>query len=344
MFANKTNIIKYLNYQLLNIQNMKKISVLTIAVIMAVNVTNLFAQRTTDIPGGEDYPLVSRFEGSVIEYYKVTKWDNYKLPVFDNNISKPDYKHPLNLEGKIIRIQYSVAPDNNPAYVMKNYEKAFKSKGYKILLEGKPGEDFEEGPASFQGDYYGSQHDLNLEKFGFAYNPIGNHKAIIVAKTHKDNNDVYIVDVISDFSNTTLITQDVIEVEAAETGKVTAASLDKDLSANGHIAIYDIHFDTGKSEIKPGSEDALKNIAAYLNAHTGKQFLIVGHTDNAGDFDANVKLSEDRAVSVKNTLVRNYNVKADQLKTFGAGPVAPVATNATEEGKAKNRRVEIVAL
>jgi len=321
-----------------------KRATLFLAVVAMLISTNLFAQRTTDIKGAKDYPLVSRFEGSVIEFYKVTKWDTYKLPVFKDNITKPNYKNPLVLEGKIMRWQYSVSPDNNPAYVMKNFETAFKKSGYKILLMGKPGEDFEEGPASFQGDFYGSQENLHLEKFGFAYSPIGNHKAIIVAKTHKNNSDIYIVEVISDFSNTTLITQDVIEVEAAETGKVTAASLDKDISATGHVAIYDIHFDTGKSDIKPESADALKNIAEYLNAHPDKHFLIVGHTDNVGDFDANLKLSQDRAVAVLNELVSKYGVKKDQLKAYGDGSTAPIATNKTKEGRAKNRRVEIVAL
>ncbi len=320
---------------------MKKLTLILVTVAL-MSSTNIFAQRTTDIKGAKDYPLVSRFEGSIIEFYKVTKWGTYKLPVFKDDTSHPNYKHPLVLEGKIMRWQYSVSPDNNPAYIMKNFETAFKNSDYKILLEGKPGEDFDEGPASFQGDYYGSQEHLNLEKFGFAYNPIGNHKAIIVAKTHKDNNDIYIVDVISDFSNTSLITQDVIEVQAAETGKVTAVSLDKDISATGHVAIYDIHFDTGKSAIKPESANALKNIADYLKAHSHEQFLIVGHTDNVGNFDANLKLSKNRAVAVLNELVQKYGVKEDQLKAYGDGPTAPVSTNTTDEGRAKNRRVEIV--
>lgn len=320
---------------------MKTKSVLTIVILFSFANLNLFAQRTKDINGSEDYSLVSRFEGSIIEYYKVTKWDTYRLPVFDNNTTEPNYDNPIKLEGKIIRIQYSVAPDNNPAYIMKNYEKAFKTNGYKILLEGKPGEDFDEGPSSFQGDYYGN---LKLEKFGFAYTPVGNHKAIIIAKTNKDGKDIFIVEVISDFSDVTLITQDIIEVEAAETGLVTATNISKDISANGHIAIYDIHFDTGKSEIKPESAGALKNIAEYLKAHTDKQFIIVGHTDNVGDFDANIKLSQDRANSVKNELQNKFEVNTGQLRTFGAGPTSPVASNSTNEGKAKNRRVEMVEL
>ncbi len=316
---------------------------LIIASVMFITLINgsLSAQRTTDIKGSKDYPLVSRFTGSVIEYYKVTKWDTYSLPVFDNNTTEPNYGNPIKLEGKIIRIQYSVAPDNNPAYVMKNYEKAFTTSGYKILLEGKPGEDFDEGPSSFQGDYYGN---LKLEKFGFAYTPIGNHKAIIIAKTNKDGKNIYIVEVISDFSDVTIITQDIIEVEAAETGLVTAKNISKDITTNGHIAIYDIHFDTGKSEIKPESANALKSVAEYLNAHSNKQFLIVGHTDNVGDFDTNLKLSQDRANSVKNELQNKFGVNADQLRAYGDGSTSPVASNSTKEGKAKNRRVEIVEL
>jgi outer membrane protein OmpA-like peptidoglycan-associated protein len=322
---------------------MKKIVIFFVGMLIALTSVTLFAQRKIDVKGTKDYPLVSRFQSSIIQYYKATKWDTYKLPVFKKNTKEPNYKTPLILEGKIMRWQYSVAPDNNPSYIMKNYETAFKNNGYKILLEGKPGEDFEEGPASFQGDYYGSQKNLNLEKFGFAYNPIGNHKAIIIAKTNNDGKDIYIVEVISDFSNVTFITQDVIEVEAADTGKVTAKNISKNISTKGHIAIYDIHFDTAKSDIKPESAEAIKNIAEYLNNNPDIKTLIVGHTDNVGNFDANLKLSQERANAVMSELINKYGVKATQLKAYGDGSTAPVASNTTDVGKAKNRRVEIVA-
>jgi len=320
---------------------MKKIVViLAVALMFSMNI---FAQRTSDIEGGKDYPLVSRFEGSIIEYYKETKWDSYKLPVYEDNIKELNYKNPIELEGKIIRIQYSVSSDNNPTYVMKNFEKAFKSNNYKILLEGKPGKGIEEGPAGFNGDFYGSQKGLNLNKFRYAYEPTGDgDKAIIIAKTNSNGKDIYVVEVIGGFSNTTLITQDIIEVEEAETGRVTTAAINKAITSNGHMAIYDIHFDTGKSEIKSESENVLQDIAKYLNAHSDKKYIIVGHTDNVGDFESNLKLSKERAESVKNELVSKYSVKAEQLIAYGDGQTAPVATNATKEGRAKNRRVEIV--
>jgi OOP family OmpA-OmpF porin len=123
---------------------------------------------------------------------------------------------------------------------------------------------------------------------------------------------------------------------------VTVKNLDESITETGHIAIYDIHFDTGKSEIKPESANALQNIAEYLNAHSDQKYIIVGHTDNVGDFEANLKLSKERAEAVKNEFTSKYSVKAEQLIAHGDGQTAPVATNSTEEGKAKNRRVEIV--
>ncbi len=304
----------------------------------------LGAQRTSDISGASDYALVSRFDGSVIEYYKLIKWDSYKLPVYPDNTKEPNYKNPLVLEGKIQRWQYSVSPDNNPAYVIRNFQKAFEDKGYKILLNAKPGVDFGEGALGFEGDFYGGIQGLHLGRFGFAYKPLGNNTALIVAKTTANGKDIYIVEVASGFSNTTLITQDVIEVEAAETGKVTAKSLSEGITQNGHIAVYDILFDTGKSEVKKESASALKQIADYLKANTDKHFAIVGHTDNTGDFQANMKLSQDRATAVMNILVNDYGVNPSQIQAYGVGSLSPVATNHTDDGKAQNRRVEIVEL
>ena len=79
-----------------------------------------------------------------------------------------------------------------------------------------------------------------------------------------------------------------------------------------------------------------------MNNNTNKKFYIVGHTDNAGDFLANMTLSENRAKAVLNELITKYAIKAEQLKAYGVSSLAPIASNSTEEGKAKNRRVDIV--
>ncbi|HEB11511.1 MAG TPA: hypothetical protein ENI06_09915 [Spirochaetales bacterium] len=95
-------------------------------------VSNVFAQRTTDVENSKDYPLVSRFKGVIIEFYKEIKWGTYKLPVDDKG--KINFNSPMILKGKVTRIQYSVSPDNNPEYVLHNYIQAFKNAGFTVLL------------------------------------------------------------------------------------------------------------------------------------------------------------------------------------------------------------------
>jgi outer membrane protein OmpA-like peptidoglycan-associated protein len=121
-----------------------------------------------------------------------------------------------------------------------------------------------------------------------------------------------------------------------------AAAFSNDLRATGHAAVYGINFDTGKSAIKPESAQALGEIAKLLNADPTLKVHVVGHTDNVGDLNANLKLSQDRAEAVLQALVRDHGIAAARLRSYGCGQFAPVASNDTEEGRAKNRRVELV--
>jgi OmpA-OmpF porin, OOP family len=135
----------------------------------------------------------------------------------------------------------------------------------------------------------------------------------------------------------------IIEKEAMEQDVVAdASSMANSIKESGKVALYGIYFDTGKSVLKPESEPSLQEISKLLKSDPKLKLYVVGHTDNAGLFDANIKLSMDRASAVINALVTKYGVNASCLKAFGDGPVSPVATNETEEGRALNRRVELV--
>ncbi|HSQ77103.1 MAG TPA: OmpA family protein, partial [Bacteroidota bacterium] len=94
--------------------------------------------------------------------------------------------------------------------------------------------------------------------------------------------------------------------------------------------------------LKPESEMAIGEVGKLLKAEASLKLYVVGHTDNAGGLESNMKLSHDRAEAVVQALVKNHGIVASRLKSFGAGPYAPVASNDTEGGKAKNRRVELV--
>jgi outer membrane protein OmpA-like peptidoglycan-associated protein len=114
------------------------------------------------------------------------------------------------------------------------------------------------------------------------------------------------------------------------------------LKNEGKITFYNIYFDTDQSAVKPASAPALQSIAAFLKANPTVVVFVVGHTDNTGSVEKNMTLSKDRATETVSALVSSYQVNKTQLLPQGVGPLCPVGNNSTENGKAKNRRVEIV--
>jgi OOP family OmpA-OmpF porin len=119
-----------------------------------------------------------------------------------------------------------------------------------------------------------------------------------------------------------------------------ASSLSDEINKTGHVAIYGIHFDTGKSVILPDSSDTLKQIVILLQKNPDLKLRVEGHTDNQGNAAANQLLSEKRAQAVVGWLVAN-GIDSNRLTAKGFGQTKAVADNATEDGRAKNRRVEL---
>jgi OOP family OmpA-OmpF porin len=141
------------------------------------------------------------------------------------------------------------------------------------------------------------------------------------------------------YDNATLYTLTVLE-KGGMTQEVTANEMLEALNKDGFIALY-INFDTGKSVIKPESQRIIEQIAALLKANPDLKVSIEGHTDNVGTPQSNKTLSEQRAQSVMNA-VTALGIAGNRLSAVGWGQDKPVADNRTEEGRAKNRRVEIV--
>jgi len=134
----------------------------------------------------------------------------------------------------------------------------------------------------------------------------------------------------------------IVEIEAMQQDVV--ANLDEAIDRDGKVALYGILFDVGKSSIKPESAAALKQITDYLNANPAVRIIVVGHTDNTGTYAGNITLSKARAESIKNYLITTGKIAASRLMSEGVGQACPVTTNANEEGRKQNRRVEIVKL
>ncbi len=132
-----------------------------------------------------------------------------------------------------------------------------------------------------------------------------------------------------------------IEVEMMKQ-EITALDMDAAIRSDGKIALYGILFDTGKASITPESAKAITEIGTYLKSNPAVSIFVVGHTDNVGDYQMNLKLSKSRAEAVRNELVSKYGIGATRLIAEGVGQLSPISTNETEEGRTLNRRVEIV--
>ena len=134
-----------------------------------------------------------------------------------------------------------------------------------------------------------------------------------------------------------------IVIEKKMQQEVTADSLADEINKSGRVAVYGIHFDTGKATIQPDSENILGQIVAMLQAHPDLKLSVEGHTDSVGNAAVNQTLSEKRAQAVVAWLT-GKGINASRLAAKGFGATKPVASNGTEAGRAKNRRVELVKM
>ena len=136
----------------------------------------------------------------------------------------------------------------------------------------------------------------------------------------------------------TIIERSSVEQEIVADSKAMA----DDINSTGHVTVYGIYFDVNSFTIKPESDPTLKAISEMLQTNSKLNLYVIGHTDITGDLKHNMELSENRAKAVVDALVKDYGISAKRLTGKGVGPLCPVSTNKTEEGKKLNRRVELV--
>jgi len=215
----------------------------------------------------------------------------------------------IEVEGKVYKMDYEIKKGFTPPsglQVIRNYENAIKKIG---------------GSKVYQEDSY--EIWLKLDKAGKAF-------WVYVDSWHGGGKgQTYGITIVEK----ELMAQEVV---------ADAKSLMSDIQATGRASIYGIYFDFDKADIKPESEPALKEIAKLLQDNQEVKLYVVGHTDNAGNIDYNMKLSKARADAVMKELVAKYKVSSQRLKAYGVGSLAPVVSNKTDKGRAKNRRVELV--
>ncbi len=285
-----------------------------------------------DVIGSKDHPLVSRYPNSVITKYGTKEYDEYLLPLSGVPRQGLQLAKTKHLEGKLTKIRYAVPPVPNPRStleVYRNYEAALMKAGFESLFSCV-------SPQC--GDMAWQLYHFPIET---------SSQRFLAVRRARPEGDVYISLYVMDHNNSQgflFVALDIIEMRPMESGLITvnAEVMAKEIAASGRVVLYGIYFDFNKAEIKPESEPTINEIAKLLKQQPSLKLLVTGHTDNVGTMAYNVELSQRRAEAIVNRLVSRYGIEQGRLTPQGLGFKSPVATNSTEEGRAKNRRVELV--
>jgi outer membrane protein OmpA-like peptidoglycan-associated protein len=310
---------------------------------VAIAITSVITEAG-DLRGSRDHPMIKRFPGAKIVNYGVKRFDEFKL--LTNKITKAlryggklTNANSKSIEGKITKITYEVPQGRSSLEVFRSYEQALRKANFAVLFKCK---NLECGGRAFN---YTVQRPFR----GFAGN--GGDQRFLAAQLKRSTGDVYVsLYTVRNYSaggptHNRIYTQlDIIEIKKMQTGliKVDANAMARSISTTGRIALYGIYFDSNKAIIKSKSNAALAEIAKLMKKQRSLRLVVVGHTDNRGSFVHNMALSKRRAGAVMSALVRRYGIGAKRLRHWGAGYISPVASNRSEAGRAKNRRVELV--
>jgi len=323
---------------------MNTLRLTTISILIAL-LLGSFAQAamlaSKDRFGSKDHPLVSRFPGSFIYGYHVTDYDEYQ---FVTGVLKGKKLPTKTVVGKYTTIVYALPENLSSFQVFKNYEMAFKKAGVKKVLSCNQTTCGDYMPKKFlyaQGGGKVSRY-VGIDVYSTPANK--SDYRFWTGVLNRNGTKTYITFVVKKSSAAINLLLDIVEVKALETGlvKLDLKSMDEALKSQGKVVLSGLFFDHGKAIIKPKSKDSLDVIAKYLKKYKKGNVFVVGHTDSSGNYDNNLKLSRQRANAVMKALVKDYKISATRLMSVGVGPVSPAGSNGDEQGRKKNRRVELV--
>lgn len=313
------------------------------------------AAAQQEVPGAKDFPLIKRYEGSRLIGYDSRAFDSFKLLVGKLKLSdggQATYDAVREVEGRHTRLLYLAPPQRSSLEVFRNYEDDLAAKGFTVLFKCSGAEECESfGTELYRVLYPPTSALQNSDLSKVAFNVPGEPRYLAAVLSRPEGPvsvSLYIaIERSAAFPQTkdrVAVLLDVVEAKPMEAKMVTvdAATMAKDIAATGKVAVYGLFFDTDKADLKPESEPSLSEIGKLLKDQPSLKVFIVGHTDNVGGFDYNMTLSQRRAKSVVDRLVRDYGIAPARLRPVGAGLIAPIASNDDEVGRAKNRRVDIV--
>jgi outer membrane protein OmpA-like peptidoglycan-associated protein len=323
-----------------------------------VNVSfNPLPTQPGDLPDSHDIAFLKRFQGAKVIGYVARPYD--KLTFYDATGATDPGPHSLTIEGQVTRLVYRVPAGHTALEVLRNYEDLAKAAGLAQTSEqpcvstyGSPApalfDQLPTGKLDNPAYVGGTNPDFEQPHCYFTAQGTANGQplmlAVLVAEKHKFLNQ-------TGFDGQPLIYKDgevvvildMVGAKAVADQMVTvkAADLADALASKGVVDLYGVYFDTDKTAVKPESDATLGEVATILKIDHSLKLEVSGHTDNTGGAGHNLTLSQGRAQAVVQALVSKYGIDPARLVAKGYGDTKPVAPNSTEDGKAKNRRVEL---
>ena len=332
----------------------KKLGLALLLLIFSIAMPPAWA---ADLPEAKDHPLIKRFGASEIVGYDQKRFDRYTLQTstfksYNFAGKRREYAAPpLIVEGTVTRIWYEAAGQASAIELLRNYQNELLVKKFQVLYDSS-----KDALAVKWIGYFNhlNANDIRTNRSHYVFYAARDSSIhVCSAKLERPEGPVYVqlTAVQWDKANPTYkarqgayIAVDIIEEKAMTQNMVVvnASEMAKAIGSTGRVALYGIYFDFNKADVKPGSKPALLEIATLLKNEPGLKLNVVGHTDNVGGLEANLALSRKRADAVVQALVRDHGVAPSRLLAHGVAFLSPLAVNTTEEGRAKNRRVELL--
>jgi outer membrane protein OmpA-like peptidoglycan-associated protein len=237
----------------------------------------------------------------------------------------------LPVEGAVTYLHYEVDPSVSAFQLFRNHQSALRRSGFKELFVC-------ERPCI--ADNLGELRQLMASRNLY----LNGHEDIQYVAAQRG--DTYVSMAVNSMGSSTDAWVFVIDKQALDDGRIGISGdspIAKALAAQGKVDVYGFLFDTGKASLKKGSDATLGELAQVLKDNPTLSLELVGHTDNVGQASDNLQLSRDRAAAVGEALRTRHGVEASRLLASGRGDTQPVAANTTEEGRSRNRRVEVIA-
>ena len=307
------------------------------------------ADPPSELPGVGDPAYFKRYEGSRLFRFLEKKYDALVIPL-GQATEKDTFEESLQPEGEVQKRTYAVPGKRSALEVFRNYRKELDAAGWQTLWEGKGPKDLgfwfpyhwdDIGDGESFSQYFAYSPDGMYYWAGKIEKPDGVYHATLVVTEFQDGATKFALE-----KGQVIVQLNTVRAAGMDEKMVVvnADQMESSIKSAGRVALYGILFDFNKADVKAESAPTLAEIAKLLKSEPRLKLLVAGHTDNVGGFEFNRDLSARRAKAVVAELTGKYGIANEQLFPFGASFAAPVAPNDTEEGRSKNRRVELVKM